>query len=168
MSRTPSIAALRESVNALKWVWKLPLTEYPFLDVPSPASLAPYFADWARHPDFDDYWREWSIEDHYANISVPAYCVGGWYDIFQGGTIRNYIGLKSRAPGQRLMIGPWYHGPFDGQAGELNFGAASKGDTDTEQLRWYDHLLRGVANGVEHEQAREDFRHGQERLARRG
>src|SRR5579863_352248 len=36
----------RESVNALKWVWKLPLTDYPFLDVPSPASLAPYFADW--------------------------------------------------------------------------------------------------------------------------
>jgi len=141
----------RESVNALKWVWKLPLTEYPFLDVPSPASLAPYFADWARHPDFDNYWREWSIEDHYADINVPAYCVGGWYDIFQGGTIRNYVGLKSRVPGYRLMIGPWYHGPFDGQAGELNFGAASKGDTDTEQLRWYDHLLRGVANGVEHD-----------------
>ena len=143
----------RESVNALKWVWKLPLTEYPFLDVPSPASLAPYFADWARHPDFDNYWREWSIEDHYADINVPAYCVGGWYDIFQGGTIRNYVGLKSRVPGYRLMIGPWYHGPFDGQAGELNFGAASKGDTDTEQLRWYDHLLRGVANGVEHDKS---------------
>ena len=141
----------RESVNALKWVWKLPITDYPFLDVPSPASLAPYFADWARHPDFDDYWREVSIEDHYADIKVPAYCVGGWYDIFQGGTVRNYVGLKSRVPGQRLMIGPWYHGPFDGQAGELNFGAAAKGDTDSGQLRWYDHLLRGVANGVEHD-----------------
>src|SRR5437660_2471883 len=34
---------VREAANALTWVWKLPLTEYPFLDVPSPASLAPYF-----------------------------------------------------------------------------------------------------------------------------
>src|SRR5713101_6993759 len=73
---------MRESSNELKWVWNLPLTAYPFLDVPGPASLAAYFADWARHPDFDDYWKTWSIEDHYANFKVPAYSVGGWYDIF--------------------------------------------------------------------------------------
>jgi len=137
--------------NTLNWIWKLPLTEYPFLDVPSAPSLAPYFADWAHHPDFDDYWRTWSIEDHYANIKVPAYYVGGWYDIFQGGTIRNYDGMKSRVAGQRLMIGPWYHGPFNGQTGELNFGPSSKGDTDTDQLRWYDHLLRGIDNGIDRE-----------------
>src|SRR3989475_595821 len=94
---------VREAANALKWVWKLPFTEYPFLDVPSPAIFAPYFAEWTRHPDFDDYWKPLSIEDHYANVRVPVYSVGGWYDIFQGGTVRNYVGLKSRVPGQRLM-----------------------------------------------------------------
>jgi putative CocE/NonD family hydrolase len=139
---------VRESHNALKWIWKLPLTEYPFFEAPNPASLAPYFTDWARHPDFDDFWQRWSIEDHYANFKVPAYSVGGWYDIFQGGTIRNYVGLKSRVPGQRLMIGPWYHGPFDGKTGDLDFGSTAKRDTDAEQLRWYDHLLRGMDNGV--------------------
>src|SRR5436189_5601508 len=56
---------VRQSANALKWAWKLPLTEYPFLDLPNPASLAPYFAEWTRHPDFDDYWKSLSIEDHY-------------------------------------------------------------------------------------------------------
>src|SRR4029077_760101 len=117
---------VRESANALKWVWKLPLIEYPFLEVPSPASLAPYFSEWTRHPDFDDYWKPLSIEDHYANVRVPVYSVGGWYDIFQGGAVGNYVGLKSRVPGQRLIVGPWYHGPFNGQAGELNFGAAAK------------------------------------------
>jgi putative CocE/NonD family hydrolase len=142
---------VREASNALQWIWKLPLTSYPFLSVPETSTLAPYFMDWTRHPDFDDYWKEWSIEDHYANFRVPAYCVGGWYDIFQGGTIRNYVGLKTRVHGERLMIGPWYHGPFSGKTGELDFGPASKGDTDTEMLRWYDHLLRGVENGVERE-----------------
>jgi putative CocE/NonD family hydrolase len=142
---------VRQSHNALNWVWNLPLTEYPFFEAPNPSSLAPYFTDWLRHPDFDDYWRPWSIEDHYADFKVPAYSVGGWYDIFQGGTIRNYVGLKSRVPGQRLMIGPWYHGPFNGKAGDIDFGASAKGDTDADQLRWYDHLLRGVDNGVDRE-----------------
>ena len=64
--------------------------------------------------DFDDYWKQWSIEDHYANVSVPAYSVGGWYDIFQGGTVRNYVGLKSRVRGQRLIMGPWYHSQING------------------------------------------------------
>ena len=78
------------------------------------------------------------------------------HEIAQGlnlgeGTVRNYVGLKSRVRGQRLMLGPWYHGPFDGKAGELDFGAAAKGDTDTETLRWYDHLLRGIDNGVDRE-----------------
>jgi uncharacterized protein len=140
---------VHESHNALNWVWRLPLTEYPFFEAPNPSSLAPYFTDWLRHPDFDDYWRQLSIEDHYADFKVPAYSVGGWYDIFQGGTIRNYVGLKSRVPGQRLMIGPWYHGPFSGKAGDIDFGPSAKGDTDADQLRWYDHLLRGVDNGVE-------------------
>ncbi len=139
---------VRQSHNALNWVWKLPLTEYPFFEAPNAGSLAPYFTDWLRHPDFDEYWRQWSIEDHYADFKVPAYSVGGWYDIFQGGTIRNYIGLKSRVPGQRLMIGPWYHGPFSGKAGDVDFGPSGKGDTDADQLRWYDHLLRGVDSGA--------------------
>jgi hypothetical protein len=142
---------VRQSSTALNWVWKLPLTTYPFLDVPAPSNLAEYFLDWTRHPDFDEYWKQWSIEDHYQNIRVPVYSVGGWYDIFQGGTVRNYVGLKAQTRGQRLMMGPWYHGPMNGQAGEVNFGPTAKGDPDIEMLRWYDHLLKGASNGIERE-----------------
>src|SRR5579864_6560979 len=148
---------VRQSSTALNWIWKLPLSAYPFLDMPGATSLAGYFLDWSRHPDFDDYWKPWSIEDHYAQIHVPAYSAGGWYDIFQGGTVRNYVGLKAHAGteaarrGGRLMIGPWYHGPFNGKAGEVDFGPTAKGDTDADMLRWYDHLLKGMKNGVERE-----------------
>src|ERR1700730_1424677 len=44
---------MRKSSNALPWIWKLPLTTYPFVDLPNPSSLVPYFLDWTRHPDFD-------------------------------------------------------------------------------------------------------------------
>src|SRR5579863_1476104 len=148
---------VRQSSTAVNWIWKLPLSTYPFLDMPAAPSPAEYFLDWTRHPDFDDYWKQWSIEDQYEKIHAPAYSAGGWYDIFQGGTVRNYVGIKAHGGteaarrGGRLMIGPWYHGPFDGKAGEIDFGPAAKGDMDTEILRWYDHLLRGMKNGVERE-----------------
>ena len=139
----------------LEWIWKLPLSKYPILDPGSAETLAPYFADWLAHPDYDDYWKQWSIEEHHANIQVPAYHVGGWYDIFMGGTLRNYTGIKARGgseaarSGQRLMMGPWYHGPFSGKSGDVDFGPEAKGDTDELMLDWYDHLLKGEKNGME-------------------
>ncbi|MBI1940230.1 MAG: CocE/NonD family hydrolase, partial [Acidobacteria bacterium] len=141
----------------LDWIWKLPLAAYPFLDMGSAETLAPYFADWLAHPDYDDYWKQWSIEDHHADIQVPAFHVGGWYDIFMGGTLRNYAGIKARGGseaarrGQRLLVGPWYHGPFTGQSGDVNFGPEAKGDTEELMLRWYDVLLKGEKNGLERE-----------------
>jgi putative CocE/NonD family hydrolase len=141
---------------------KLPLTSYPVLNV-NAEDLAPYFQEWLGHPSYDDYWKQLSIEDHHDRIQVPGYHVGGWYDIFMGGTVRNYVGIKARGGseaarrGQRLMIGPWYHGPFDGKTGEVDFGLAARSadgksfDTDEVMLRWYDRVLKGEANGVERE-----------------
>src|SRR6266851_1854194 len=38
---------------------------------------------------YDDYWRTWSIADHYRQIAVPAYHVGGWYDhLLRGASTR--------------------------------------------------------------------------------
>jgi putative CocE/NonD family hydrolase len=151
----------RESNPVPQWVWKLPLSSYPVLNADL-EGLAPYFQDWIAHPNYDDFWKRLSIEDQHAKILVPAYHVGGWYDIFMGGTLRNYVGIKARGGsdiarrGQRLLIGPWYHGPFNGKTGEVDFGPAARGggeqfDTDAAILRWYDYLLKGVANGMERE-----------------
>jgi uncharacterized protein len=142
------------SASVLQWVWKLPIADYPLLDIGSTQGLAPYFLDWLRHPSYDQYWKQWSIEDHHSKVLVPAYHVGGWYDIFMGGTLKNYVGIKAGGGsdtarrGQRLLIGPWYHGPFDGKSGEIDFGAEAKGDTNDLMLRWYDHLLKGIDNGI--------------------
>ena len=90
----------------------LPTRAFPGLD----GGLAKYYYDWLAHPDFDEYWKELSIEEHHSKIDVPALHFGGWYDIFLGGTIRNYLGMKKSGAtetarnGQRLVIGPWAHG----------------------------------------------------------
>ncbi len=152
----------REKNPVPQWTWKLPLTSYPVLS-PDTEDLAPYFLDWLAHPNYDDYWKRWTIEDQHSKILVPAYHVGGWYDIFMGGTLRNYVGIKGRGGseaarrGQRLMIGPWYHGPFDGRTGELDFGPAARSadgksfDYEEVMIRWYDYVLKGVTSGVERE-----------------
>jgi len=152
----------REQNPVPQWVWKLPLTSYPVLNADM-ENLAPYYLDWLAHPTYDDYWKRLSIEDQHAKIQVPAYHLGGWYDIFVGGTLRNYAGIKARGGsdtarrGQRLLIGPWFHGPFNGKTGELDFGPAARGaegksfDTDELILRWYDYVLKGIASGVERE-----------------
>jgi len=155
-------SAPRANNPVTQWVGELPLSGYPVLKADL-KNLAPYYFDWLSHPNYDDFWKRISVEDQHAKIQVPAYHMGGWYDIFMLGTARNYIGIRARGGteaarrGQRLMVGPWYHGPFDGRTGDVDFGPASRSadgsafDYNEAMLRWYDHLLKGIANGVERE-----------------
>jgi putative CocE/NonD family hydrolase len=57
---------------------------------------------------------------------------------------------------QRLLIGPWPHGLWTGVFPERNYGLAANGnmmDLVGIQLRWFDHWLKGVENGVEQDKS---------------
>ena len=136
-----------------QWFQYLPMSEMPQLK----NDLAPYYYDWLAHPEYDDYWKQVSIEESHEQISVPAYNFGGWYDIFLGGTIRNYQRMREMGAtdlarsGQRLTIGPWVHGGSPPSvSGEYNFGTRAAGgaiDLMGEILSFYDYLLLGEDNG---------------------
>jgi putative CocE/NonD family hydrolase len=143
-----------EDVNAL------PLTSYPIFGV-DPASvinvsaprIAPYYIDWLAHPSYDDYWKRWSIEEHYADFRVPVLHITAWYDIFLGGSLRNYLGLKAGAgteearKNQRLVVVIGGHAGDGRKIGEVDFGPeAEKFNDDEIVLRWYDYLLKDVQN----------------------
>lgn len=62
-----------------------------------------------------DFWTNVSLEDNWQDVNVPAIHIGGWYDIFQQGTIDGYMGYQYLGgPGaqgkSKLIIGPWTHG----------------------------------------------------------
>ncbi len=104
---------IRSSTNALTGDNVLPLENYPLFNTPHPGeadisarAVAPYFLDWLNHPEFDDYWKAVSIESHYSEINVPALHTGAWYDIFLGGSLRNYLGLKEHAATPEARTGP--------------------------------------------------------------
>jgi uncharacterized protein len=140
--------------NALDLKGTLPLTEYPMFNLPDPKTLAPYFQDWLAHPNYDDYWKQISIEEHYSQVEVPVFNIGAWYDIFLGGTLRNFELLKTKAgtaaarEGQRLLIGLGGHsGGWEREKiGDADFGKNAPYDGDDVTLAWYDHLLKGVNN----------------------
>lgn len=125
--------------------WHTPLTELPGL-----GDRAPYVADWLAHPDYDDYWKAIAPRERYDAVTAPALNFGGWFDLFLGGTLANYCALKSRVR-QKLVIGPWVHGYNGGVYAERNFGLMAHDavvDVTAEQIRWFDHYLKGEANGV--------------------
>jgi len=150
---------VRDRTNAVVGSTALPLTQYPLynfhLDPGSPAatsSLAPYFEDWLAHPTYDSYWQQWAIDENYANIQVPALTVAAWYDLFQGGSIRNYMGLKAQAGnqaarnGQHLIIAIGGHSGFGRQVGEVDFGPDAPFDENAVTLAWYEYLFQGKQN----------------------
>ncbi len=139
-----------------QWFQYMPMKDMPKLK----NEIARYYYDWMAHPEYDDYWKQVCIEESHSEISVPAFNYGGWYDIFLGGTIRNYERMRSMGAteaarnGQRLTIGPWVHGFTPGVSGEYNFGtrsAAAAIDMMGATLRFYDHVLLGEDNGVAEE-----------------
>jgi len=145
--------------KASRWDMDLPLSDYPVLYVGTSAGVAKYYSDWLAHADYDDYWKQLSIDDHDANIKVPAFHQGGWYDLFLGGTLKNYMHIKARGGseaarrGQRLIVGPWFHGPFSGKTGDIDFGVEARGGhveypMEELRLRWFDYVLKGVDDGI--------------------
>jgi putative CocE/NonD family hydrolase len=145
--------------NPLEGVWKLPLTDYPVLGLPQPtsgpgltAAVAPYFLDWLAHPNYDEYWKKMSIEEHFGDITVPALHIPAWYDIFLGGSLRNYEGIKahggtdSARHGQQLLVIVGGHAGNGPKIGDVEFGPDSKFDEDETIIHWYDFLFKGVKN----------------------
>ena len=151
---------IARNTNALLGAPTLPLTHYAAFNYPSlpagadaTAQLAPYYLDWLAHPDYDAYWKQWSIEEHFADIRVPALHIGGWYDIFLNGTLRNYMGIKAHGGsdaarhGQRLLIQIGGHAGFGRRIGDVEFGdEAVKYPSTQVLLAWYDYLFKDAQN----------------------
>jgi putative CocE/NonD family hydrolase len=150
--------AVSRDTNALGGIWTLPLTNYPLYnqdassDPTSTAMLAPYFVDWLAHPSYDDYWKALSIEEHFADIKVPALHIAAWYDLFLGGSLRNYAGIREHGGsdearnGQQLMVTVGGHSGSGRKIGDVDFGPTLDRPEDDVTLLWYNYLFKGEKN----------------------
>jgi putative CocE/NonD family hydrolase len=99
---------------------------------------------WLEHPEKDD--EMWSsIVEHLRpeRVTAPAHLVGGWYDFFLRGMLRDYAKLKAAGQQPYLTIGPWHH-----------FSALFSFADLREGLRWFDAHLKGEAGRLRREPVR--------------
>ena len=102
------------------------------------------------------YTQQARISNAYA-LGVPALHIGGWYDIFLNGTLRNFAAMRDNGgAAQYLLIGPWTHGNVNRAQGDLDFGFASSGalmdlriDLMSQQLQFFDRWLKDAQNGFD-------------------
>jgi putative CocE/NonD family hydrolase len=127
----------------------LPVTNPPLLEE-SPAGV--FYREWVAHPTYDEHWRRLSIRGRYGDVEVPAFIVGGWFDVFLGGTLENFAGLRDEGGSEeareqtRLLIGPWAHGSAFGAYPDHSFkeyGPDDRIDLAEQQLRFFAAHLRG-------------------------
>lgn len=107
---------------------------------------------------YGKYWRQRTQRSYLKTIvrnDIPAFMIGGWFDLFQRGAPLNYSGLQNAwagrpvgapmKPGQKvtgryqLVDGPWYH---------LNAGSTTQFKVYPVELAWFDHFLKGRDTGI--------------------
>ena len=104
--------------------------------------------DWFKHCRYDDYWKAYGIKEKYPRIKVPAYFITGWYDNLLRENWRNFLGFRRQGgsekarTGTKILIGPWAHGGSNAYPPIRDM---------TMLLRWYDHWLKDVPNGIDTE-----------------
>ena len=125
----------------------LPLVSAPLLDE---GDAGRFYRDWLAHPPGDDYWRVTALDRLYDRIEVPALNVGGWFDIFLGGTLANYARLRHEGATDiarrrtRLVVGPFAHGSTFGEYPDHafpEFAPEDRIDLAALQLAFLDDVL---------------------------
>ena len=134
------------------------LAELPVRARPLLEKQWPWWAEILAHPARDQFWQDLSVADRFADITVPALNIGGWFDIFASSTARTFTELKKRGgsadarDGQRLIIGPWDHLNSTGVYPDRQFGLmadARYADLTGAHQRFFDRWLRGRAGALD-------------------
>lgn len=103
----------------------------PLTDIPAITDVLPSWKKWLQKESDAGYWHSISYTADRPWTAVPGLHVGGWFDLFLGGTLDNYRAIAQGAEteevrrNQHLIIGPWTHADQTGAAGELFFGAGA-------------------------------------------
>jgi uncharacterized protein len=85
--------------------------------------------EWQPHIDDAPFWA--SRLAHASRIEVPAFLIGGWYDLYADSMVRIFKAISAE---RRLVIGPWPH-VFPDRAEREPF------DWVAQMCRWWDRYL---------------------------
>ena len=168
----PGPSTYKEAIAAWDQVGPKMLQVLPLNQLQELRGVAPYYYDWLPHPADDPWWDWCELRNKYHRVHAAVLNLSAWYDDNYGpeGATTNFTGLlKARTGGDprtHLLIGPWTHGVEETaitKAGERQFGSAAAINYDELILRWMDHYVRGINNGVDREKPVRYFAMGDNR-----
>jgi uncharacterized protein len=140
--------------NVMAVFERLPLADQPLLE-----GVAPYYFDWLADPAGQAARQHAADRGTHSSVTVPALIIGGWYDYFLPSTLAHYAGMKQYAGSAlarrpHLIVGPWAHVDAPGIFVERDYGPQASTqaiDLKGTHLRWFDHWLKGIDNGIDRE-----------------
>lgn len=113
------------------------------------ASVAAGPEAWLHHPGDIELIPPMNYEKDYEKVTAPSLLIAGWYDIFLGPQLHDFMRFREVGQGNakktRIVLGPWRHGipslkpedkPFEGFEHMGSF------------MPWYDYWLKGIQNGA--------------------
>jgi len=114
------------------------------------AERLPTWRRFMEHPTYDSIWQARAFERTATRLTVPTMTVGGWWDQEDRfGPIGTYTALEALDSGNMnmLVMGPWYHGGWNGPGDALGNPRFGQATGDTFRLRiqapWFRHWLKG-------------------------
>ena len=102
-------------------------------------NLTPIIHRWTQHQKKDVYWKYGSVSENYKKIQCPVYAVNGFIDLYRDTVPRLLQHLNVPRKG---FIGPGGHQcpDWSDPGPAVNFLH--------EEVRWWDHWLKGINTGV--------------------
>jgi putative CocE/NonD family hydrolase len=127
----------------------------PWLDLPDRVfeGEAGPVRRWLKNPALDP----WRLDQACRDVAVPNLDIVGWFDHCNGDmrlfrTMVKEGKTQAARAGQRLIVGPWSHsGRGQRRFGAIDFGPPAALNLRDLEIRWFDHWLKGIDNGVERE-----------------
>jgi uncharacterized protein len=110
--------------------------------------------DFAKHPNYDDYWKKTSTLTYIQTPQIPILHVGGYFDQEDlNGPQLMYSHLEKKDSFNRnfIVLGPWNHGGWEGRKadslGLINFGSNTAAWFQALEKRWFDYWLKDIGDG---------------------
>ena len=113
------------------------------------------FDDYNKHPTYDSWWE--ASRGKLENISIPMWVMGSFDDLTNSLTSEVYTGWGPYSPptGTRNMLSMGFFS-------HVGASPSSEFDTTAETVKFFDHWLRGINNGIEKQAARYRYRYENE------
>ncbi len=102
---------------------------------------APWGIGYISNPLQGPYWQDRSLSADFGRVKCAVMVIGGWSDCYPTALLRAFENLQCP---KKAMVGPWGH--WYGE--EPVAVPGPRVDTRPIYLRWFDHWLKEIDNGV--------------------